>query len=138
MIMNKYFYCSSMVLSVFIVLCILVSPKTEEGIPILHLPKYDYTFFLKMNESHYSSFLNQFMIWVTVYGKEVFWIVIIILMFTIGGRIGKKVAIIMAICMIILIPLGILAKDIVQRPYLHTCILYLKLMQSMLFLQAMP
>ena len=116
MFVNKYFYCSLVILSVFVVLCFLVSPRIEGGIPILHLYEYDYTLFLKINESHYSSFLNQFMIWMTLCGREVFWIVTIILMFTLGGRIGKKVAVIMAICMIILIPLGILAKEIVQRP----------------------
>ena len=116
MFVNKYFYCSLVILSVFVVLCFLISPRIEGGIPILHLYEYDYTLFLKINESHYSSFLNQFMIWMTLYGREVFWIVTIILMFTLGGRIGKKVAVIMAICMIILVPLGILAKEIVQRP----------------------
>ena len=40
----------------------------------------------------------------------------IILMFIFGGWIGKKIAVIMAICMIVLILFGILAKDIVQRP----------------------
>jgi membrane-associated phospholipid phosphatase len=113
---SKYFYCSLVILSVFIVLCFLVSPRIGGGVPISHLTKYDYTLFLKTNELHYSSFLNQFMIWVTLYGKEVFWIVTIILMYALGGRTGKKVAVIMAICMIILIPLGILAKDIVQKP----------------------
>ena len=72
--------------------------------------------FLKMNESHYSPFLNQFMIWMTLYGRDVFWIVTIILMFILGGITGRKVAVIMAICMVILIPLGIVAKEIVQRP----------------------
>jgi membrane-associated phospholipid phosphatase len=69
-----------------------------------------------MNESHYSPFLNQFMIWMTLYGRDVFWIVTIILMFILGGITGRKVAVIMAICMVILIPLGIVAKEIVQRP----------------------
>lgn len=114
MFKSKYFYCSLAILSVFIILCFLVSPRI--GGVWSHLTKYDYTLFLKTNELHYSSFLNQFMIWMTLYGKEVFWIVTIILMYALGGRTGKKVAVIMAICMIILIPLGILAKDIVQRP----------------------
>lgn len=44
-----------------------------------------------------------------------FWLVTIILMFTLGGWIGKKVAVIMVICMIVLIPIGFLTKDIVKR-----------------------
>ena len=117
MFVNRYFYCSLVILSFFVVLCFLVSPRLERGfLPALHLYDYDYSLFLKINESHYSPFLNQFMVWMTLYGKEVFWIATIILMFAFGGKIGKKVAVIMAICMIILIPLGILAKEIVQRP----------------------
>ena len=117
MFVNRYFYCSLVILSVFVVLCFLVSPRLERGfLPAIHLYDYDYSLFLKINELHYSPFLNQFMIWMTLYGREVFWIVTIILMFAFGGKIGKKVAVIMVICMIILIPLGILSKEIVQRP----------------------
>ena len=111
--MSKYIYRSLLILSVFILLCFLISPRI--GVPV-HLDGYDYALFLKMNESHYSPFLNQFMIWMTLYGRDVFWIVTIILMFILGGITGRKVAVIMAICMVILIPLGIVAKEIVQRP----------------------
>jgi membrane-associated phospholipid phosphatase len=117
MFARKYFYCSLVFLSFFVVLCFLVSSRLEGGnLHALHLYEFDYSLFLKINESHYSPFLNQFMVWMTLYGKEVFWIATIILMFVFGGNIGKKVAVIMAICMIILIPLGMLAKEIVQRP----------------------
>jgi undecaprenyl-diphosphatase len=116
MFVSKYFYCSSIILSVFIVFCFLVSPKIEGNIYKSQLNENDYTLFLKINESHYSSFLSQFMIWMTLYGREIFWLVTIILMFTLGGWIEKKVAVIMTMCMIILIPIGIITKDIVQRP----------------------
>lgn len=65
---------------------------------------------------NHTTALSQFMIWMTLYGRDVFWIVTIILMFILGGITGRKVAVIMAICMVILIPLGIVAKEIVQRP----------------------
>lgn len=65
---------------------------------------------------HNNVFLNQFMIWMTIYGRETFWLVVIILMFILGGWEGKKVAVIMALCMIILIPLGSVTKDITKRP----------------------
>ncbi|MGB7961187.1 MAG: phosphatase PAP2 family protein [Nitrososphaeraceae archaeon] len=113
--MNKYLYYSSIILSVFIILCFLVSPKMEANPSESQLYVYDYNLFLIINESHYSSYLNQFMIWMTLYGKEMFWLVTIILMFTLGGWIGKKVAVIMVICMIVLIPIGFLTKDIVKR-----------------------
>jgi membrane-associated phospholipid phosphatase len=42
--------------------------------------------------------------------------VAIILLFVFGGWIGKKTAVIIAISMLVLVPLGELAKDIVARP----------------------
>lgn len=81
----------------------------------LHLYNYDYTLFLEINGFHYNVFLNQFMILMTLYGREIFWLVTIILMFILGGWVGKKVAVIMALCMIILIPLGSVTKDIIKR-----------------------
>jgi undecaprenyl-diphosphatase len=56
------------------------------------------------------------MILLTRYGREVFWPIAIILLFVLGGWTGKKTAIIIAISMIVLIPIGIMAKDAVARP----------------------
>ena len=55
------------------------------------------------------------MIWMTLYGREIFWSVTIILLFILGGWTGKKVALVMGICMIILVPIGVMIKEIVQR-----------------------
>ena len=55
------------------------------------------------------------MIWLTEYGREVFWIVVILLMFIFGGWSGRKTAIIIAISILVLIPLGTIAKDIIAR-----------------------
>jgi hypothetical protein len=40
----------------------------------------------------------------------------ILVLFIFGGTIGKKTAIIMALAMIVLIPIGIVSKEIVARP----------------------
>jgi undecaprenyl-diphosphatase len=56
------------------------------------------------------------MILLTRYGREVFWPVAIILLFVLGGWTGKKTAIVIAISMIVLVPIGIIAKDAVARP----------------------
>jgi undecaprenyl-diphosphatase len=56
------------------------------------------------------------MIWLTEFGREVFWPITIILLFVLGGWTGKKTAAVIAISMLVLIPLGELAKDIVTRP----------------------
>ena len=56
------------------------------------------------------------MIWFSKYGRDVFWPIVIILLFVLGGWTGKKTAIVMAISMLVLIPLGTIAKDLVSRP----------------------
>ena len=56
------------------------------------------------------------MIWLTEFGREIFWPLAILLLFFVGGWSGKKTAVVIAISMLVLIPLGELAKDIVARP----------------------
>jgi membrane-associated phospholipid phosphatase len=55
------------------------------------------------------------MIILTQYGREVFWIATIILLFLFGGWAGKKTAVIMAISMLVLIAIGSIAKDVIGR-----------------------
>ena len=55
------------------------------------------------------------MIWLTEFGREVFWPIAIALLFIFGGWTGKKTALVIAISMLVLIPLGVLTKDIVAR-----------------------
>jgi membrane-associated phospholipid phosphatase len=116
--LNKYFGASIVILALFILIAILVSPKvglnnaTNNNSPI---NKADSSAFLNINNSHYQA-LNKAMIWLTNYGREIFWPVAIILLFVFGGWTGKKTAVIIAISMLVLVPLGELAKDIVARP----------------------
>jgi membrane-associated phospholipid phosphatase len=56
------------------------------------------------------------MISLTKYGREVFWPIAIILLFVLGGWTAKKTAVVIALSMLLLIPLGVLAKDLVARP----------------------
>jgi len=55
------------------------------------------------------------MIGLSEYGRDVFWPIVIILLFVLCGWTGKKTATVMAISMLVLIPLGIIAKDLVSR-----------------------
>ncbi|MFL6418864.1 MAG: phosphatase PAP2 family protein [Nitrososphaeraceae archaeon] len=71
--------------------------------------------FLQINNSH-SKVLNQLMVLLTNYGREVFWPVAIILLFVLGGWTGKKTAVVIALSMIVLVPIGVIAKDAVARP----------------------
>lgn len=116
--MNKYFVASFILLVSFLIIAILVTPKIGFNNIINHrspVAKFDSLAFLDINNSHYPAF-NQIMIWLTKFGREIFWPVAIILLFILGGWTGKKAAVVIAISMLALIPIGELAKDMVARP----------------------
>jgi membrane-associated phospholipid phosphatase len=114
--LNKYFGTSVVILALFLLVAALVSPKTgfknADNFPI---SKTDSAAFLYINNSHYHPF-DKWMIWSSKYGRDVFWPIVIILLFVFGGRTGKKTAAVMVISMLVLIPIGIIAKDLVSRP----------------------
>jgi undecaprenyl-diphosphatase len=123
--LKKYFVASGIILTLFIILSILVSPKLKFNGEVDNSPtnnsyssaiiRADSLSFLDINNSH-SKALNQLMIMLTSYGREVFWPVTIILLLVFGGWTGKKTAIVIAISMIILLPIGVITKDVVARP----------------------
>jgi len=111
--LNKYHITSIIILALFVVLAILVSPLANNNSGIVTK---DTSTFLKINNSHVN-FLNKIMVWLTEYGREAFWIMAIILLFVFGGTLGKKTAIVLVLAFIVLIPIGFAAKEIVQRPH---------------------
>jgi undecaprenyl-diphosphatase len=115
--LNKYLVASVINLALFTLIAILVSPKENFGTIHNNSPiiKADSSAFLEVNNSH-SLILDQMMIWLTKYGREVFWPIAIILLFVLGGLKGKKTALVIAISMLVLVPLGLLAKNVVARP----------------------
>lgn len=115
--MNKYLAASVVILTSFILFGVLVSPRVNFNVvnnnsPIIRI---DSSAFSIINSS-YSQALNQLMILLSKYGREVFWPIAIMLLFVLGGWTGKKTAVVIALSMLVLIPLGALAKDIVARP----------------------
>ena len=115
--MNKYLAASVVILTSFILFGLLVSPRVNFNVinnnsPIIRI---DSSAFSIINSSH-SQALNQLMISLTKYGREVFWPIAIILLFVLGGWTAKKTAVVIALSMLLLIPLGVLAKDLVARP----------------------
>ena len=113
--MNQYTAISIAVLAVFTILAMMVSPKVNLGLLNLPLIKEDIAIFLQVNKLHYAP-LNQFMVLMTQYGRELIWSMVIVVLFIFGGSRGKKTAAIMALAMIVLIPVGIVSKEIVARP----------------------
>ena len=112
--LNKYFVASVIILALFVLIAALVSPRVN---PYVNSPtaKSDSIAFLDVNNSHYYPAFNKLMIWLTEFGREVFWPIAIALLFIFGGWTGKKTAVVIAISMLVLIPLGVLTKDIVAR-----------------------
>jgi membrane-associated phospholipid phosphatase len=112
--LNKYFVASVIILALFVLIAALVSPRVN---PYVNSPitKSDSIAFLDVNNSHFYPAFNKLMIWLTEFGREVFWPIAIALLFIFGGWTGKKTAVVIAISMLVLIPLGVLTKDIVAR-----------------------
>lgn len=102
------------ILTAFIIFALLVSPKLDLGFT-RPLRDVDTKVFLQINKQHYAP-LDQFMILITQLGRELVWPIVIVVLFTFGGATGKKTALIMALAMIVLIPIGMLMKEIVARP----------------------
>jgi undecaprenyl-diphosphatase len=122
--LKKYFVASAVILVLFIALSILISPRfnfnsrgnsSNANIYSSPIVRADSLAFLHINSSHYKM-INQLMILLTNYGREVFWPVAIILLFVLGGWTGKKTAVVIALSMIVLLPIGTIAKDAVARP----------------------
>jgi len=92
---------------------VVVSPKSNLKSNSLTNP--DNRLFLRINNSHFQV-LNQLMIYLSWYGREVFWILAILFLFIFGRKTGRKTAFVMFISMIVLIPIGIITKEIIERP----------------------
>lgn len=112
---KKYLAVSLALIALFLVVAVLVSPKANPG-GNSAVVRGDTSAFLAVNDSHLSTSFNQFMILLTEYGREAVWIVAGVLLFAFGGWTGRKTAVVMAIAMLALIPIGSIAKDIVARP----------------------
>jgi hypothetical protein len=85
------------VLAVFCVIALIVSPRLNVGLS-LSIIRADTMSFLQLNKEqlHYT-ILDQFMILMTRYGRELVWPMTILFLFIFGGVVGKKAAIIMAL-----------------------------------------
>lgn len=99
----------------FVTLAVLLSPSVnpQVGETLLYLG--DKSAFLQINNSHYD-LLDPLMILLTQYGREVVWTMTGILLLIFGGHPGRKTVLVMAITILVLIPIGPIAKDLIGRP----------------------
>jgi membrane-associated phospholipid phosphatase len=105
----KYGIVFAILFAAFIVLSFLIV-SNNAGIT-----KWDYSSFQLLNNAH-SKIINKIMIDLTIYGREVVWIPITALLFIVGKKDGRKVAVLLTISFLILIPLGIALKSEINRP----------------------
>lgn len=111
---NRYLITSFILFISFILLSIFISRTSfNEDHPLIILDKSVNSFFISVN--YLNDYFSQFMVYVTLYGREYFWGSILLALFVLGGWIGKKTAIITGLSILILVLIGGEIKNIIDR-----------------------
>jgi undecaprenyl-diphosphatase len=115
--MTKIFFLTIFCFVSFILLSLIVINKSN-NIYFENIINMDVSLFIAINEFHVKlpAELDQFMILITLYGREIFLPFVLILIFIFGGKNGRKTVIISGISILILIPLVSIIKDYIERP----------------------
>jgi undecaprenyl-diphosphatase len=113
---NKIFSLTIFCFASFILLSFIVINKSND-IYIDNLINFDKSLFIAINEFHVKlpAELDQFMIVITLYGRELFLPFVLGLIFIFGGKDGKKAVVIAGISILILIPIVSITKDYIER-----------------------
>ena len=90
----------------------MLSPKL--GYQLIAIISFDETITSIINNSG-PSLTDDFMIWMSMYGREVVWSMVIVFMVIFAGWKGRKIAVIMVISFLILMPLNTLFKNFFER-----------------------
>jgi undecaprenyl-diphosphatase len=115
---SKYVVIAIILVIIFIILSAIVSPKlnlANHHNMLSLIIKYDNSLVNDMVKSHIQ-WLNQYMIFMTQYGREAVLPIFIVLIAVFGGREGRKTAVVMSLSILVLIPISMIVKDIVARP----------------------
>ena len=118
MMKSNYVVIAIILVIIFIILSVIVSPKlnlANHHDMLSLIVKYDNSLLNHMVKSHIQ-WLNQFMIFMTQYGREAVLPIFIVLIAVFGGREGRKTAVVMSLSILVLIPISMIVKDIVARP----------------------
>ncbi len=109
----NYILISIICISIFIIIGILVSPKL--GYQDSSLVMQDVTISSIINNSH-SSQIDDFMILMSMYGREIVWVAVIVFLSIFAGWKGRKIALILIISFLIIMPLNTFFKNFFERP----------------------
>ncbi|MDE1829863.1 MAG: phosphatase PAP2 family protein [Thaumarchaeota archaeon] len=107
--MIKYYITGIVLFAAFAVLALLIITNSSQIIG------WDHAEFTAINTPH-GKIVNQIMISLTKYGREFVWIATTALLFVVGGKDGRRTSVLLVIAFIILIPLGTVLKDEIDRP----------------------
>ena len=97
----------------FLSLCVVVTQFNNSYVTL----NFDELLLVQINQSaiFLPSIMNNFMLIITFYGREIFWPIVLILLVVLGGKEGKKTALITGLSMLLLIPVISITKDLVER-----------------------
>lgn len=98
--------------TIFIIIGITVSPKLGYQVP--SVISFDESVSSLIYNSHYEP-IDEFMILLSNYGREIVWLGVIVFMGIFAGWKGKKIAVIIIISFLIIIPLNIGFKNFFER-----------------------
>ncbi len=105
----KYVIASGLLFLGFAILASLIITHNDSA------TKWDLSGFNNVNGSHIK-ILNKILVAFSQYGREAVWGGIIILLLIFGKNQGRKVAVLLIIAFLILVPTGYLLKDEIDRP----------------------
>jgi len=104
----KYYLASLLLFIGFAILAFLIVSGNVQ------ITKWDHYVFGIVNTPH-NKLINKIMIDLTKYGREAVWITTTALLFIFGKTDGRRTAVLLTIAFIILIPLGSILKDEINR-----------------------
>lgn len=111
--MLKYIFTSIICIAAFIIIGVILSPKV--GYPNQGVIEFDKAMSSFIYNSH-SNLIDHFMIVLSTYGREIVWVAVIVFMSIFTDWKGKKIAIIIVISFLIIMPLNTLFKYLFERP----------------------
>ncbi|MGZ5548296.1 MAG: phosphatase PAP2 family protein [Nitrososphaeraceae archaeon] len=110
---NNYLFASSILFSSFLLLTVfLYSINFQQDNPLIILDNSAKAFF---SDNSLNDYFREFMVYVTFYGREYIWGPVLIALFLLGGKVGRKTAIITGLSIIILVLIGGEIKNIIDR-----------------------
>jgi undecaprenyl-diphosphatase len=101
-----------MCIAVFIIMGVVVSPKFGYQVPSINALDESISSLIYNSGSNLT---DEFMILMSMYGREIVWLAVIVFMCIFAGWKGKKIAVIIVISFLIIIPLNTLFKNLFER-----------------------